>query len=88
MNMSLHLFVQVYKPALHDHLQRMLERITSNASNASISFIQAITVFSEGVAVEAANDRVRVVPISEPIAFAFSCLRPMESLPKLSNYSS
>ena len=85
MNMSLHLFVQVYKPALHDHLQRMLERITSNAS---ISFIQAITVFSEGVAVEAANDRVRVVPISEPIAFAFSCLRPMESLPKLSNYSS
>ena len=68
MNMSLYLFAQVYKQALHDHLQQMLECIKSDAS---IPFIQAITIFREGVAVETINDRIRVIPISEPVAFAF-----------------
>jgi hypothetical protein len=67
MNMSLQLVAQVYKPALHDHLQQMLERIKSDAS---IPFIQAITIFREGVAVETINDGIRVIPISEPVAFA------------------
>lgn len=64
---SLHLFVQLYQPSNHEHLQRMLACIQRNAC---LPFVQAITVLSEGVVVQERHACIRVVPISEPMSFA------------------
>ena len=64
---SLHLFVQLYIPPQEEHLHRML---TCIASNARLAFVSAITVLSEGVAVEVQQDHVRVVPVTGAMTFA------------------
>jgi hypothetical protein len=67
MAMSLHLFVQLYKPAQQDHFDRMLECL---ASNTRLPFVAAVTVMADGVTLDGADDRLRVVPISGPMTYA------------------